>query len=745
MSRSSSSKSDTMIKTSFKIICFVSILLIILPVSWAEEEKHEQEIDWKNVTDINEQDITWVSTLNETMKWGDRINIKDRALGNFTIELTDLMKDATNSRIIGTLMTVTGENKRSQVMIGSNESQIVAFEAPLYDDEMKISAGIDGGRIWGRELFEPNISVQVYLRGKPDINISYNIYNEDPASNTNLNATFDLESNKLFYIQVSIENKGNATLNDALLDVNLTNFTIQEQIAVQREGVSFKYIGSSVVYDLNDLRAGDRRILNLSAVSPVSPVNKTFIIPMRLTGGDNKNIHYTFRIEKQLIVKPFIDVKKQVALYVNYSGADVLYVNELFKTLLTMKNHGNQDVMINLTDSVPDSFEYQTNENKSLNWSVTVPAKSSQTISYSIKPVKYRETVLIPKATARFELEGKIYSVESNDIEVKIIGSDVSITKDIKIDQQSNGIINATVIVNASNLGDQRVSLKIMDILPDNASLTNGTTSKENIFLEKNELYSYSYEISIPSGEEIILPAAKGYYIDFRTYLEKDSSRKEDIWRKIESNQPVIGLGQPTPAVAPENIGQKQENISLTNNENITQPTLAEKEERKTKLAIIKNFILKYIGSIVGKPEIEESQAASLIGIQPVIKRIEEMHSSFTWTVGWERQEDASASSGAWKVSGTPGSKVGVSFTGTGVALLYAAGPEGGTAGIELDGKAYPDIDMYSPIPESKINMTIASGLENTQHTLSITVSGKKNPAASNSFVVIDAVEVIQP
>lgn len=742
MNRSSSPKSDTIIKIFFKLIFFVSISLIILPVSWAEEEKHEQEADWKYAKDVNEQDITWVSTLNQTMKWGDRVNIKDWALGNFTVELTDLMKDATNSRIIGTLMTVTGENKRSQVTMGSDESQTVAFEAPLYDDEMKISASIDGERTWSRELFEPNISVQVYLRGKPDINISYSIYNEDPASNTNLNTTDTLESNKLFYIQVSIENKGNATLKDALLDVNLTNFTTQEQTAVQREGVSFKYTGSSVIYDLNDLKVGDKRVLNLSVISPVSPVNKTFIIPMKLTGSDNKNVHYTFRIEKQLIIKPFIDVKKQVALYVNYSGADVLYVNELFRTLLTMKNNGNQDVMINLTDSVPDSFAYQTKENESLNWSVIIPPKSSRTISYSIKPIKYIETVLIPKATAKFELEGKIYSVESNDIEVKIKGSDVSLTKDVKINQQDNGIINATVIVGARNLGDQRVSLKIMDILPDNASLTNGTTSQENIFLEKNELFSYSYEISIPSGEEIILPAAKGYYIDFRTYLEKDNSNKEDIWRKIESNQPVIGPRQPTPAIAPENVDPKQKNISLSNDENITLPALAEKEERKTKLGIIKNFILMFIGSITGKQGIEESQAASLMEIQPVIKRIEETHSSFTWTVGWERQEDANASSGTWKVSGTPGSKVAVSFTGTGVALLYSAGQDGGTASIEVDGKAYPDIDMYSSIPYSKINMTIASGLENTQHTLSITVSGKKNPAASSSLIVVDAVEV---
>ena len=86
-----------------------------------------------------------------------------------------------------------------------------------------------------------------------------------------------------------------------------------------------------------------------------------------------------------------------------------------------------------------------------------------------------------------------------------------------------------------------------------------------------------------------------------------------------------------------------------------------------------------------------------------------------------------------------------VSFTGTGVALIYATGPDGGTANMELDGKGYPDIDMYSPIPEKSVNRTIASGLENTRHTLTITVSSSRNPLSSNYVVVVDAVEIIQP
>ena len=410
----------------------MSIFLITVPTSLAEEAVYEREANWTYAKDVNDRSIAWVEYSNETLKWGDKIKIKDWAIGNFTIELTDLMKDATGSKLIGALMTVTGEDKKSQVAIGSDESQIVTFDPP-FNNEMKISASLGGGRIWSQEVFEPNATVQVFLRGKPDINISYSIYTENPESNLDLNVTDNIQSNKLFYIQVSINNKGNATFTNVLLDANLTNFKFPQEQDVGRGGMSFKNIGNSIVYNLNDLKVNDTMILKLSVIAPTTPDNKTFSIPLILTGSDEKNVLYTFRTKKQLIIKPFIEINKQVGPYINYSGTDVLYVGEIFSTKINIKNHGDRNATINLIDFVPDFFEYQTNDNKSLNWNVTIPARSSQTITYSIKPTSYKETVIIPKATASFEFDGKKYSVESNDLVVKVKGSDVLLTKETRI------------------------------------------------------------------------------------------------------------------------------------------------------------------------------------------------------------------------------------------------------------------------------------------------------------------------
>jgi hypothetical protein len=148
-----------------------------------------------------------------------------------------------------------------------------------------------------------------------------------------------------------------------------------------------------------------------------------------------------------------------VVQYLLDKGYDVLYVGEKFSMNINIKNHGDRNATINVIDFVPESFEYQTNDNKSLNWNVTIPASSSQTITYSIKPTSYKESVTIPKATASFEFDGKKYTGESNDLEVKVKGSDVLLTKESRIDQISNGIVNATIKITAKNQGT-RVSSK---------------------------------------------------------------------------------------------------------------------------------------------------------------------------------------------------------------------------------------------------------------------------------------------
>jgi len=703
-------------KTIYRFVLIMIILLIAFPISLAEQGVSEKSADWGYAKSIDEQSIAWVEYNNYTMNWGDRININNWAFGNFTIELTDLMKDGTGSKIIGALMTITGKDTKTQVAIGNGESQIAGFDKP-FDQEMKISAHINGEKTWNREILQPNVSVDIFLRDKPDINLSSAIYTENPEAIPDANTTDNINSNSLFYIQVSLNNLGNISLENPRLEINLSNFTIPKpEQDVQKNGMVSKYAGNSIIYDISDLNANSIRNLTIELMAPVTPMNETGNIPIILTGNDNKNVSYTFRTSEQVTIKSFIEINKDIGHYIDNAKPQVLYVGESFLTSLDIKNHGDRDIKVNLTDSIPDTFEYTDNETKSLNWSLVIPAGSSGTISYSIKPIKYKETVILPKATAIFEFGGQNYTIYSNEIEANLKGADVVLTKDITINQQNQGFINTTITVIARNLGDQRVALRINDSLPDNSSLINGTNSTDNIFLDNGGTYSYSYEISIPLQEQIVLPPAIGYFSDVITYLQKDSSSKEEFLRKVESNQPIIAIRKAEKPAVPE----KPVNISKPEPAKVA-PVV--KQEEKTKMDVIRNYIFELIDLIIVKPEANASTHNKII--LPVIKTVEETHSSFTWAVGWQSQDNLNASGGTWKVSNSPGSSVTVSFAGTDITLVFATSPDGGIASITLDGKDLQDIDMYSKVPENRIKKKISGGLENKRHTLVITVSGK--------------------
>jgi beta-galactosidase GanA len=95
--------------------------------------------------------------------------------------------------------------------------------------------------------------------------------------------------------------------------------------------------------------------------------------------------------------------------------------------------------------------------------------------------------------------------------------------------------------------------------------------------------------------------------------------------------------------------------------------------------------------------------------------------------------------------SNTTGDSVTVPFTGTSVRWVSSKDGNHGTADVYLDGEQVATVDGYGP---SKVNQQVfyaADGLADGPHTLRIAVTGTSNPAASGTFVVVDAVDVPPP
>jgi hypothetical protein len=88
------------------------------------------------------------------------------------------------------------------------------------------------------------------------------------------------------------------------------------------------------------------------------------------------------------------------------------------------------------------------------------------------------------------------------------------------------------------------------------------------------------------------------------------------------------------------------------------------------------------------------------------------------------------------------GARATFTFHGTEVRWLGARGPMTGIANVYLDGVFVREVDTYSPTEAIQDIVFTASGLANATHTLAVEVTGMKNPAATDFWVLLDGFDV---
>ena len=81
-------------------------------------------------------------------------------------------------------------------------------------------------------------------------------------------------------------------------------------------------------------------------------------------------------------------------------------------------------------------------------------------------------------------------------------------------------------------------------------------------------------------------------------------------------------------------------------------------------------------------------------------------------------------------------------FSGTGVSWLGLRGPQTGIARVYLDGVSQVDVDCYASTETVQAVLFTRSGLTADLHFLAIEVTGTRNPAATDAFIVVDAFDV---
>lgn len=83
-----------------------------------------------------------------------------------------------------------------------------------------------------------------------------------------------------------------------------------------------------------------------------------------------------------------------------------------------------------------------------------------------------------------------------------------------------------------------------------------------------------------------------------------------------------------------------------------------------------------------------------------------------------------------------------MSFTGTAVRWISARAPVTGIARVYVDGTLMGEVDTYATSEEGQVVVFTGAGLPRGAHTLTIEVTGTKNPASTFNWIIVDAFDV---
>ena len=135
---------------------------------------------------------------------------------------------------------------------------------------------------------------------------------------------------------------------------------------------------------------------------------------------------------------------------------------------------------------------------------------------------------------------------------------------------------------------------------------------------------------------------------------------------------------------------------------------------------VVDAFIVR---SAVGAGTYEDTSAALVVG------------------GSWATWPDPQHSAGSAGYNHQTGASLGLTYTGSALTLVYAKLSIAGIATVTIDGTVVDQLDTYTAglLYQQQKTYTTAAGT----HTLTVTVSGTKNAASGETYVVVDAFIVL--
>jgi hypothetical protein len=130
-------------------------------------------------------------------------------------------------------------------------------------------------------------------------------------------------------------------------------------------------------------------------------------------------------------------------------------------------------------------------------------------------------------------------------------------------------------------------------------------------------------------------------------------------------------------------------------------------------------------------------------GVTAGAGRTEQNNPALTYTGVWFPNISTALSGGSAVLATDAGSRATVTFNGTGVTWIGYRDQFSGIARVYLDGALAATVDTYLSTGQAQSAVYVASGLASGTHTLTIEVTGTRNPASAGSWIWVDAFDVV--
>lgn len=123
---------------------------------------------------------------------------------------------------------------------------------------------------------------------------------------------------------------------------------------------------------------------------------------------------------------------------------------------------------------------------------------------------------------------------------------------------------------------------------------------------------------------------------------------------------------------------------------------------------------------------------------------VQETSARVRYAGGWTSEDTQRRwSGGTAAVATTPFATATMDFAGIGVSMVGFRGPQAGIARVFLDGALAATIDLFATVEQVGATVFTATALADASHTLTVEVTGDRNPLSIDALVVVDAFEIV--